>query len=138
MVGGFATNLHGYSRFTADVDIWIRDDKENRKALRKGLELSENSSFESIETMEFIPGGSSIYIASGIELDIMTRLKSFEQEKFDDCYAIASLADIDGVKVPFLHLNQLIEEKRNVARYKDLEDAEALEKIKKYHEKNNK
>lgn len=51
-----------------------------------------------------------------------------------DIYDIASIADIDGGKVPFLHLNQLIEEKRNVARYKDLEDAEALEKIKKYHE----
>jgi predicted nucleotidyltransferase len=129
MVGGFATNLHGYSRFTADVDIWIKDTAENRKALRKGLELSENTSFEPVERMEFIPGWSSIYIASGIELDIMTKLKSFEQEKFDDCYKIASIADINGVKVPFLHLNQLIQEKRNVARPKDLEDAEALEKI---------
>jgi hypothetical protein len=49
MVGGFATNLHGYSRFTADVDIWLKDTKDNRKALRAALELSENTSFESIE-----------------------------------------------------------------------------------------
>jgi hypothetical protein len=129
MVGGFATNLHGYSRFTADVDIWIKETKDNRRALRAALELSENFSFETIETMEFIPGWSSIYIASGIELDIMTRLKSFEQEEFDDCYKTASIADIEGVIVPFLHINQLIQEKRTLARFKDLDDAEALEKI---------
>ncbi len=25
MVGGFATNIHGFQRFTADIDIWIED-----------------------------------------------------------------------------------------------------------------
>jgi hypothetical protein len=129
MVGGFATNLHGYSRFTSDVDIWIKDTKTNRKQLRLALEQSENYSFESIETMQFIPGWSSIYIASGIELDIMTQLKNFEQEKFDDCHKLAAIAEIYDVKVPFLHLNHLIDEKRKVARLKDLDDVEVLSKI---------
>jgi hypothetical protein len=31
MIGGFATNLHGYSRTTKDIDIWIEDNVENRK-----------------------------------------------------------------------------------------------------------
>ena len=31
MVGGFATNLHGFSRITADADIWLEDNLENRK-----------------------------------------------------------------------------------------------------------
>jgi hypothetical protein len=31
MIGGFATNLHGYQRFTGDMDIWIEDTPENRK-----------------------------------------------------------------------------------------------------------
>ena len=138
MVGGFATNFHGYSRFTADVDIWIKDSNENRVALRKALEKSENSNFEPIETMQFIPGWSAVFIASGIELDIMTRLKSFEQEQFDECFKIAFHAEIHDVDVPFLHINQLIEEKRNVARHKDLEDVEELEKIRKIsNEKNN-
>ncbi len=56
-------------------------------AFRKALEKIEETNFESIETMQFIP--ATIYIASGIELDIMTRLKSFEQEQFDDCYNMA-------------------------------------------------
>ncbi len=31
MVGGFAAILHGTSRTTQDVDIWIKDTGENRK-----------------------------------------------------------------------------------------------------------
>ena len=31
MIGGFAINLHGYSRATKDIDIWIEDTLENRK-----------------------------------------------------------------------------------------------------------
>lgn len=25
LVGGFAINLHGYQRFTGDLDIWLKD-----------------------------------------------------------------------------------------------------------------
>lgn len=57
---------------------------------------------------------------------MMTKLKSDEQEQFDDYFKVASKADIHGVKVPLLHINQLIFEKRNIAHYKELEDAEAL------------
>ncbi|MEP6513930.1 MAG: hypothetical protein ABJA79_08675 [Parafilimonas sp.] len=37
MVGGIATNFNGYQRVTEDVDIWIKDTKENRKKLRKAF-----------------------------------------------------------------------------------------------------
>lgn len=30
MVGGFAINLHGYSRATKDIDIWIEDNLDNK------------------------------------------------------------------------------------------------------------
>ena len=35
MVGGFATNLHGFSRTTADLDLWIDDNEENRAEIIK-------------------------------------------------------------------------------------------------------
>lgn len=37
MIGGFATNFHGYSRFTADLDVWIFDSQDNRKNLVNSL-----------------------------------------------------------------------------------------------------
>ena len=134
MVGGFATNLHGFSRTTADCDIWIEDSIENRKNLRKSLESIEQLNFEMVETMDFVPGWSSIKLFSGIDLDIMTYLKGFPQESFQSSYERASIAEIYNLQVRFLHINELIEAKKLAARPKDLIDIEELEKIKKLRE----
>jgi hypothetical protein len=37
MVGGLAVNLHGFSRTTEDLDIWLEDELENRKRFRKAF-----------------------------------------------------------------------------------------------------
>lgn len=131
MVGGFATTLYGFNRTTQDLDIWIKDSKENPMGLRQTLKELEIGDFESIETTEFVPGDSSIRLNSGFELDIMTSLKGFEQIKFDECYDLAPTADVEGVPVRILHINQLIEAKRSSGRPKDLIDIEELEKIRK-------
>ena len=34
MVGGYAINLHGFQRYTGDMDIWIEDTVLNRQNLR--------------------------------------------------------------------------------------------------------
>ena len=86
MIGGYAANLHGYQRYTADLDIWIEDSPENRRRLK---------------------------------------------ESFIECFQTASIADIDNVKVPFLNIGQLIQNKRAVNRPKDQIDVLELEKIRK-------
>lgn len=131
MIGGFAAILHGGSRITQDVDIWIEDTLENRINLRKTIANLNLGVFKELETIQFVPGWTSIYLTHGIELDILTYLKAFPQSKFSDCLNLAYVADIEGVSVPFLHINQLIEEKQATARPKDLLDIEELQKIKK-------
>ncbi len=37
MVGGFATNLHGFQRYTGDMDLLIEDSLGNCKKLRKAF-----------------------------------------------------------------------------------------------------
>jgi hypothetical protein len=130
MVGGFATNLHGHIRTTEDVDVWIENSLGNRIKLRTALSELNIGDFEAIETMDFIPGWSTIRLDSGIELDIMTYLKGFPQEKFESCFSLASIATIKNIPVPFLHINHLISEKTKVGRDKDKLDVLALEKIK--------
>jgi hypothetical protein len=56
MVGGFATALHGYQRFTEDVDMYIDDTLENRKKRRKAFSDLGLGDFEPIERIRFIPG----------------------------------------------------------------------------------
>ncbi len=136
MVGGFAINLNGFNRFTADIDIWIKDTKENRKNLRASLNEIGLGDFESLETTQLIPGWTNITLASGMELDIMTELAGFKNVDFDECYKAAPTAEIQNVRVRFLHLNHLITNKKAAGRSKDLIDVIELEKIKK--ETNNK
>ena len=130
MVGGFAINLHGFSRTTADCDIWIEDSQINRKNLRSALEKTEGDSFDYIERMDFVPGWTSIKLSSGLDLDIMTYLKGFPKESFENCFNESSTALIYGLSIPFLHINHLLEAKRQAGRPKDLIDIMELEKIK--------
>ena len=131
MVGGFATNLHGYSRTTADMDIWIKDTFENRKKLNQSLIDIGYGEIPNIDKIVFVPGWTSLKFTSGLELDIMTYLKGFPQERFNECMQYVSKASLFGLEIPFLHINHLIEAKKSSGRGKDLIDIEALEKIKK-------
>ncbi|RPD48215.1 hypothetical protein [Paracnuella aquatica] len=135
MVGGVATNLHGYQRSTEDIDIWIKDTVENRKGIRKAFAECEMGDFEPLERMPFIPGWTYFHLNNGVRLDLMTNMKSPSGElSFDECYHLASIAQINDVSVPFLHINHLLQNKKAVARLKDQLDVQELEKIKKLQE----
>jgi len=129
MVGGFATRFHGFNRSTDDLDLWLYDTLVNRKNLRKSFRDLGLGDFPTIEEMEFVPGWTTFYVANEIELDIMTSMKGLENLSFLECLDAASIADFDGILVPFLHINQLIENKKAVNRAKDQIDVIELEKI---------
>lgn len=61
-------------------------------------------------------------------MDLMTSLKGVDLS-FDECLRMAPVAEIEGIKVPFLHINQLIDNKRAVNRPKDQTDVQELERI---------
>ena len=128
MVGGFAVNLYGYSRATNDVDLWLKDAKANRINLGKAFEEIGYGEI-SFENIQFVPGWTNFHIGSGIQLDIMTSMKGLEDLSFDECLQMATVAEIMGVKVPFLHINHLITNKKIVNRPKDQTDVIELEKI---------
>jgi predicted nucleotidyltransferase len=131
MVGGFATNLHGYPRYTGDLDIWIEDALENRQRLRQAFIECGMGDYHMLETMQFIAGWTDFNLMNGLRLDIMVEMKGLEGYSFDECLNMASIADIDGVKVPFLHINQLIANKEAVNRPKDQLDVMELKRIQK-------
>ncbi|MFI5160872.1 MAG: hypothetical protein ACHQHN_06320 [Sphingobacteriales bacterium] len=135
MIGGYALNLHGYQRFTGDLDIWLKDTPENRWRLRETFVSCEMGDYPMIETMEFVAGWTEFHLNNGLQLDILTDMKGLEGYSFDECLQMASVADIEGVTVPFLHINQLIENKKVVNRPKDQIDVLALEQIKKLRDK---
>ena len=129
MVGGFAVNLYGYTRATTDIDLLLKDDLLNKQSLAKAFsELGYGDI--SFEQLQFVPGWTNFYIGTGVQLDIMTSLKGVDIS-FDECLQMAPVAEIDGVMVPFLHINHLIANKKSVNPLKDQIDVIELEKIQK-------
>ena len=128
MVGGVAVNLHGYSRTTEDIDIWIKDTKANRKQL--GLAFAKFGYNEiNLEDFQFIPGWTDFFIGAGIRLDVLIEMKGLEGYSFEESLQLASIASIENIEVPFLQINQLIANKKAVNRSKDQIDVMELENI---------
>ena len=131
MVGGIATNLHGYQRATDDADIWIDDTNSNRKNLRISFKEYGIGDFDMMERMQFVPGWTYFNLNNGLRLDVMIGVKGLEGLGFDECFKYATIGYIEDVKVPFLHINHLIASKKAANRPKDQLDVIYLEKIKK-------
>jgi hypothetical protein len=135
MIGEIAANFHGFIQFTGKFEIWLKDILENRKNLRTALHEYGLPDMESLETLDFVPGWSSIMLIDGYELDILTEVKGLENIPFDECFNLASIAKLNDTKVPFLHINHLIRSKQATARPKDLLDIIELEKIRNHRNK---
>ena len=129
MIGGYATNLHGYQRYTGDMDLWIDDTLDNRERLRMAFHKYGIGDFPMMERLQFVPGWTNFNLNNGFKLDIMTDVKGLEDFGFSICLSKASVADIDGIDVPFLHINHLIASKKAANRPKDQLDIIYLEKI---------
>ncbi len=128
--GRFAVNLHGFGRKTADADIWLKNTLQNRKSFRRAMSEMGYGDYPQFETMDMVPGWSAFTLNSGLELDLMTSLAGFEEAEFDACYELASIAEIHGRKIPFLHVNHLMKEKEIGNRPKDQIDLLELRRIK--------
>lgn len=133
-VDGYAINFHGYQRFTGDMDIWIEDTGINRQNLRAGFIECEMGDYFMLDRMQFVPGWTDFQLINGLHLDIMIDMKGLEGFSFSECLEMAAIAEIDEVQVPFLHINQLIANKKAVNRPKDQIDVIQLEKIRKLRE----
>ena len=129
MVGGYAVNLHGHQRFTADMDIWIDDTKENRALLRKAFMECEMGDYFTLETMQIVPGWTDFRLNNGFKLDLLISMKGLDGYSFNECLQLSTIATIEGVNIPFLHINQLVLNKKAVNRPKDQLDVIELEKI---------
>lgn len=136
MVGGVATNLHGYNRATDDIDVWIEDTLENREKYRQAFKEYSGIDLYMMSRMQIIPGWTDFNLNNGFKLDLMIEMKGLEEYTFEECLRSSNIAEIDGVKVHFLHINHLIANKKAVNRPKDQVDVLYLEKIKRLTEEN--
>jgi len=130
LVGGLAVNYHGFNRSTGDIDIWIKDSKENREKFIGALKNYGIEGAEVYYDLPFIAGYSELMLDNGMRIDLMSDLQFFKQEKYEECYNLANTFDLTNeVQIKVIHINTLISEKDQSKRPKDTIDAEALKKL---------
>jgi hypothetical protein len=125
LVGGYAVILHGYSRATGDLDIWVRISQENARALTKALRrfgFSETAFDESLFQKE----NQVVRIGHPpLRIDLLTSVSGLD---FADAYAKHTVLVNEGVPVRLISIAHLEENKLAAGRLKDRHDVEQLKK----------
>jgi predicted nucleotidyltransferase len=124
LIGGYAVAYHGYSRATADMDLWIAIDPENARNL---VEILSEFGFaaETLEPGLFLQEGKIVRMGvPPLRIEILTTISGVT---FTECFHDRVLGEIDGVDVPIISLEHLKANKKASGRFKDLSDLEHLE-----------
>ena len=123
LIGGYAVGYHGYSRATADMDLWIDIHPDNATRVVSALREFGFSSAE-LEASLFLEEGKVVRMGvPPVRIEILTTISGVS---FGDCYPQRVTAQIDGVEVPVISLAHLKINKRASGRFKDLADLEQL------------
>ena len=125
LVGGFSVILHGYSRTTGDMDIWVERTKENYQKLKQAFLQFGMPVFDMTED-NFLSHPNWDVFTFGIPpvaIDVMVNVKGLD---FEQCYQKSVVFEDDGLKIRTIHKDNLIEAKKASGRSKDLDDLENI------------
>ena len=127
VIGGYAVNFHGYPRYTKDIDLWLWLSEENINRLMKvlnefgfgdvGLKKDDFLNPENVIQLGYEP----------FRIDLVVDVEGIN---FKECYERKVEANLEGIKIYFLSLQDLIGIKKKTGRPQDLADAHQLEKLK--------
>lgn len=134
IIGGYAVIYHGYKRTTGDVDIWLKPENASKTKVMAALEQLrvEPGHIRNIASLDFTQHLVFRIWEVPDQVDFITRISMLAYEDADKQKIIA---DVDGLKVPFMHLDHLVLSKISTGRLKDQADVEQLQKIKNFRKK---
>lgn len=129
VIGGVAVIFHGYTRATADLDLWYKPSLNNFHKIIKafkeyGIDVSdlEDAVFDPKKTFLRFP-------TAGFKTELLPSLAG--DMSFDEAKEKSENLELDGVNVPIIGYDDLIKNKTLTNRLKDQADIEELAKRKK-------
>ena len=123
VVGGYAVALHGYPRYTKDIDIWIELAPVNAYRMIKAIEQF-GFGLLGIEEKDFLAVDTIIQLGyPPCRIDLLTTLSGVD---FDQCFATKVVVEIDGIPINFIDLENLKKNKHATGRAQDIADIENL------------
>jgi len=130
LVGGYAVILHGYSRTTGDMDIWVEASSENYQNVAKAFHQFGMPVFDMVES-KFLATKDYDVFTFGLPpsaIDLITDLKGLD---FPEAYERSTLHEFDDLIIRVVDYNDLIAAKKAAGRPRDIND---IEKLKDGHE----
>ena len=124
VVGGHALILHGLVRTTEDIDILIDEGEDNYRLVIAALsELEDHAAAEL--TPQDLADNVVVKVADEIEVDVSRRAWTVQ---YAEAIVHAASVVLDGVRVPYVGLGDLIKSKTTY-REKDRLDIEQLRRL---------
>ncbi|WP_013320616.1 hypothetical protein [Gloeothece verrucosa] len=123
VVGGYAVAVHGYPRYTKDIDIWIEMSPENAENLLHALEEFGFGSL-GLQTGDFLTPDQIIQL--GYPPNRIDLLTTIDGVNFQDCYPLKVEVVVENIVVNFIDLDNLRKNKKASGRLQDLADLENL------------
>lgn len=124
VIGGVACILHGYARATDDVDILIERTEANAERVLAALARVGYGFASEWAAAEILKRPITL-IGDDPAVDVFTVAWKV---KYEQAAPRSSVVDVDGIEVPLISLDDLIETKRT-SRLQDAADIEVLEEI---------
>ncbi|HAY35053.1 MAG TPA: hypothetical protein DCY06_13060 [Bacteroidetes bacterium] len=123
VVGGYAVIIYGYPRLTIDIDIWINPVNVNAEKVIKTIK-DFGFSFDNLTEEDFRKSDNVIQLGRPpYRVDILTSIEGMD---FNKCYKRKYIYIKDDLIINFISRKDLIENKKNVGRNKDLDDVSNL------------
>lgn len=137
VVGGFAVNFHGYNRTTGDLDLWVGNDTLNLQNLRLAFE-SRGYEFPNEAAAELMNDRMLSLSEDGFTIEVMTRLNISTDVTFKEALSKSDLRIVEGIEVPVISLQDLMNDKARSKRYKDLDDLAKLQEAQRFRDQRSK
>jgi hypothetical protein len=126
IVGGYAVGLHGYPRYTGDLDIWIRISEDNAQKMINVLN-EFGVSIPGLTKKDFLRENPLSGVHFGREPLRIDILNSIDGVQFENCYPNRQTTLFENIEINFIHFNDLKTNKLSTGRSKDKGDIEELE-----------
>lgn len=130
LVGGYSVILHGYSRTTGDMDIWVEKTLENYNRLTNAFALFGMPIFD-MTAENFLNNPAFDVFTFGRQpaaIDVITAIKGLV---FEEAFDQATDINVDGVQLRLIHYNHLLLAKQAAGRPRDQDDLDNLRRLKK-------
>jgi len=123
VIGGYAVAVHGYPRYTGDIDIWLEISPDNAANMVKSLEQFGFGSL-GLSAADFLVPDQVVQLGyPPNRIDLITTPPGVD---FESCYASRVTLNIEAVTVDFIDLDNLRKSKQASGRPQDLADVENL------------